>query len=182
MSTSHRRFGGPVLILVALTFTTMASLATSAQAAPYAHAATIALGSQVACASESVRGSGFTAGSVALSLQSGTASLSSVTADANGNFSTTVALPSGIDGTHTIVAAQGGVTATVGVTIDCGGSGAGGVNVGTGTGGSGTGGSGTSGGLSNTGVAVIGIGSLGVILLIGGGVLLLAGRRHRVSA
>ncbi len=35
-----------------------------------------------------------------------------------------------------------------------------------------------SGGLSNTGVAVIGIGALGVVLLVGGGLVLLAGRRR----
>ncbi len=48
----------------------------------------------------------------------------------------------------------------------------------------GTGGGGGSGGgnLSSTGVAVIGIGALGVVLLVGGGLLLLAGRRRNATS
>ena len=38
------------------------------------------------------------------------------------------------------------------------------------------------GGLASTGVAVIGIGALGVVLLIGGGLMLLASRRRRTLA
>jgi hypothetical protein len=166
MSVSHRRLGAAVLGLVALTFTT---LATSAQAAPYVNAASIALGSQVACTTDTVSGAGFAPGAVALTLQPAPVSLGSATADASGNFSKTVTLPSGTDGAHTIVATQGSVTASSAVTVDCSGSGAGGAGISTGGG----------GGLSSTGVAVLGIGSLGLILLLGGGVLLVAGRRRR---
>jgi hypothetical protein len=43
-------------------------------------------------------------------------------------------------------------------------------------------GNGNGGGLAGTGVAVVGIGALGVVLLVGGGLMLLAGRRRKVSA
>ncbi|WP_375487850.1 hypothetical protein [uncultured Jatrophihabitans sp.] len=94
-----------------------------------------------------------------------------VNADGKGNVSGSLELtcPNGTEPT-TITATgrtSGGVDA---VTISSGGSNSGG------------GSSSGSGGLSNTGVAVIGIGALGVVLLAGGGLLLLAGRRRTNSA
>ena len=152
------------LMIAALTF------AAPAGAAPYVEAASISLSAQAACTSVGVSGTGFAPGSaVAFSL--GTSSLGSATADANGAFSVTVSLPSGLSGLQTLVAAQGDVTASAGVTIDCAAAG-----------GAGGGGGGGSGGLPNTGVAVIGIGVLGLVLLIGGAAMLLAGKRRRVSA
>ena len=53
---------------------------------------------------------------------------------------------------------------------------------GSGSGGNSGGGNSGSGGLSSTGVAVVGIGAVGVVLLLGGGLLLFAGKRRRVSA
>lgn len=51
-----------------------------------------------------------------------------------------------------------------------------------GSGGNNSGGNNGSGGLSSTGVAVVGIGAVGVVLLLGGGLLLFAGKRRHVSA
>lgn len=147
------------LIIAAVTF------AAPLSAAPYVEAASISLGAQAACSSVGVNGTGFAPGSsVNISLNG--SDLATATADADGNFSTTVSLPSGLSGQQTIVAAQGNVTASAGITIDCS-SGAG---------------SGGGGGLPNTGVAVIGLGALGLVLLVGGAALVLAGQRRRIRA
>ena len=86
--------------------------------------------------------------------------------DASGNFATTVALPMGFTGVHTIssTGATTGRTATVTITI----------------GGTTTAAAPTSNGLAFTGAAVIGIGSLAVLLLVGGGLMLFASRRRKV--
>ncbi|WP_375504106.1 hypothetical protein [uncultured Jatrophihabitans sp.] len=91
-----------------------------------------------------------------------------VTAGSDGGFSTSfpITCPNGTL-PETLTASGGsGVDA---VTLSNGGS--------TNGGGSGSG----SGGLSNTGVAVIGIGAVGLVLLVGGGLLLMAGKRRKVS-
>jgi len=166
MTARSRPIAAALSSVVALIIATL-TFAAPSSAAPYTNAASISLSSQVVCSSETVSGAGFAPGSVALSLQSDPVALGSATADAAGNFSTTVTLPSGLSGAHTIVATQGTVTASASVTIDCPGAG---------------GSTGGGGGLSNTGVAVVGIGALGLALLAGGGAMLLAGKRRKVSA
>jgi hypothetical protein len=74
-------------------------------------------------------------------------------------------------------AASGHHTVSVQVTGgSCPGSGVLGIEVVASNGGGGNGGGG--GNLAGTGVAVVGIGALGVVLLVGGGMMLLAGRRR----
>lgn len=95
-----------------------------------------------------------------------------VTADSTGSFSTsiTIVCPNGVDaGSITATGSSSGDVADISLT-------AGGTGSGSGGGGSG------GGNLSSTGVAVIGIGALGVVLLVGGGLLLLAGRRRNATS
>jgi hypothetical protein len=81
----------------------------------------------------------------------------------DGTFTITGTLPSGVTGSHTITTTGGGSAHTC--------SGVLGVEI------SAPGGSG-GGGLASTGVAVVGIGALGAVLLIGGGLMLMAGKRR----
>jgi hypothetical protein len=164
MSASSRRFTAALVGLVALILGA-AAFSGSALAAPYVNAATVSVSNQNPSEGGSlgVTCAGFTGGEqIGVTLDAQT-DLGSGTADASGSFNTTVTLPQGVTGQHTIVCAgAAGETASLTITIGA-----------TTTGG---------GGLSNTGVAVVGIGSLGVILLVGGALLLMVGKRRRVSA
>lgn len=93
-------------------------------------------------------------------------SIGTATTDSSGACSATVTLPSGLTGAQTIVLtdATTGQTASIAITIGASTSSSGG------------------GTTSNTGVAVLSIGSVGVLLLIGGAALLIAGRRRQVNA
>jgi len=94
--------------------------------------------------------------------------LGTTTTDSTGAYSTSVTLPSGVTGHHTItVSGSAGCSGTAGVEIQASGGGGGG---------------GSGGGLAGTGVAVIGIGALGVVLLVGGALMLMAGRRRRITS
>ena len=164
MSASSRRFTAALVGLVALILGA-AAFSGSALAAPYVNAATVSVSNQNPSEGGSlgVTCAGFTGGEqIGVTLDAQT-DLASGTANASGSFSTTVTLPQGVTGQHTIVCAgAAGETASLTITI-------GAVTTG-------------GGGLSNTGVAVVGIGSLGVILLVGGALLLMVGKRRRVSA
>ena len=164
MSASSRRFTAALVGLVALILGA-AAFSGSALAAPYVNAATVSVSNQNPSEGGSlgVTCAGFTGGEqIGVTLDAQT-DLGSGTADASGSFNTTVTLPQGVTGQHTIVCAgAAGETASLTITIGA-----------TTTGG---------GGLSNTGAAVVGIGSLGVILLVAGALLLMVGKRRRVSA
>lgn len=84
--------------------------------------------------------------------------IGSATAGSNGSFSITGQLPSGVTGEHTITVQGAGCSGVLAINIQAASSG--------------------SGNLAGTGVAVVGIGALGVVLLVGGGLMLLAGRRR----
>ena len=87
--------------------------------------------------------------------------LASGKSNADGNFSTSVPTSSLSNGETVYVGPCNGTAAeSASVTIHLGGGSSGGGN------------------LSNTGVAVVGIGALGLVLLVGGAMLLLAGRRR----
>jgi hypothetical protein len=144
----------------------------SAGAAPYVRQPNLAINTQTPAigATVTLTGTGYVAGTtVTLTLHSTPVTLGTVTPNASGNFTTAVALPAGVSGTHTIVGAGNATNDSASVTIDIGGSGTGG------------GSSGGGGSLSSTGVAVLSIGSIGVLLLLGGGAMLLAGRRRKLS-
>jgi hypothetical protein len=123
-------------------------------------------------ASLTVFGDNFTPNSRAvLTLHSAPVALGTVSTDSNGQFSAQVTVPSSTTpGQHTIEALDvpTGDIAAASLVV-------------TGSGSSGGGGGGTGGGLAGTGVAVIGVGALGVILLVGGGLMLMAGRRRKVT-
>ena len=148
-----------------------ASLGSPASAYPDGVNPTIAVSDTTPAQGQSltVTGAHFTPNSSAkLTLHSTPVDLGSVSTDANGNFAAQVTIPSSTPaGAHTIEAldmATGDVTAAaITVSATSGGGGGGG------------------GGLAGTGVAVIGVGALGVVLLAGGGLMLLAGRRRRVT-
>jgi hypothetical protein len=166
----------PILVVIAAIGAAVTSLsfAGPAAAAPYTRQPTLSVNIQTPAVGATivVTGTDFVAGtSISVTLHTAVISLGSVTPNASGAFTTSIALPATVSGTHTIVAAGPASNDTASVTITIGGSTA----IGGGVGGGG-------GGLSNTGVAVMSIGTLGVLLLIGGGLLLLTGRRRRVSA
>jgi hypothetical protein len=145
--------------------TVLASLfaAGSAGAYPPGTAPTLSLSTNVVQAGGSVRlcGDHFVPGSTVTVALDGT-TLATGTAGANGSLCVTVTIPAGTAaGAHTLSATDtAGESATAALTVTAAGAGGGG------------------GGLANTGVAIASIGGLGLLLLIGGGVMLLAGRRR----
>lgn len=92
--------------------------------------------------------------------------IGSGTANAAGRYNVKATIPSNASpGSHTITVSGPGANCSgvEGVSVSASGSG---------------GGNSSSGGLASTGVAVVGIGALGAVLLIGGGMMLLAGKRR----
>jgi hypothetical protein len=178
MSTAKRLISAFAAVL-SLSLAVGLGLAASSSAAPYtpAPAVSVSTSAPVAGGGLTVSGSGFGADdTVNLVLHTKAYSLGSATTDAAGAFSKTVQLPAGVTGSHTIVITDPttGQTSSMAITIESSSS-SGGASGGA------SGGSSGGGGLSNTGVAVLGIGGLGAALLLGGGVMLLAGRRRKVA-
>lgn len=102
--------------------------------------------------------------------RSGTITLGTVTANADGTFSTRLTLPAGEfpPGSYTITATDAfGDVETVTVSVVTAAAAA---NPSSGN-----------SGLPNTGFAVAGIGGLGVLLVLGGGFMLMAGRRPKAA-
>lgn len=170
-----RRSLAVLVSCVTALFAALVALASASDAAPCAYSNCVTLSVSTTTppvgGTITISGTGWGANdTVNITLHTATYPLASPTADASGAFTTTVTLPAGVSGRHTIVAVDPttGQTASVAITI-----GAPSAAPGAAPGG---------GGLSNTGVAVISIGALGVVLLVGGGLMLLAGRRRRVSA
>jgi hypothetical protein len=96
--------------------------------------------------------------------------LGTMTTDSSGAGTASVTLPSGVTGHHVLLIRDplGGTSA---IPIDIGGSAKAGARAGN---------AGNSDGdPALTGVAVAGIGALGLVLLVGGGLMLLAGRRRK---
>ena len=92
--------------------------------------------------------------------------IGSGTANAAGRYNIKATIPSNASpGSHTITVSGPGSSCSgvEGISVSASGSG---------------GGNSSSGGLASTGVAVVGIGALGAVLLIGGGMMLLAGKRR----
>jgi hypothetical protein len=175
--------GTIALLVTAVLFTV------SANAAPYSNQAAISVSTTTPAvgANVSFGGSGYTSGE-RVSFTMGSFNLGSVAAGVDGTFNLSAALPAGISGTFTIVAVGATSGRTANITITIGGATAGGTTNGATAGGTTNGttaggtSSGSGGDLASTGVAVVGIGALGVALLVGGGFVLMAGKRRRVSA
>jgi len=171
----QRKFASLLAVVALISAGVLALFAAPAGAAPYANQASISLSASTVPegATIGITGQGFGANdTVVLTLHTTTYSLVTAHANASGAFTTSAKLPAGVTGQHTVEAAAtpSGSYASAPITITAPGTSSGG----------GTSSSG-SGGLSNTGVAVIGIGAIGVVLLIGGGLMLLAGRRRKAA-
>ena len=157
------------LLALAAALVALLGFGAAAGAAPYVKTLTVGVSSSNVHAGMSITisGSGATPnGNVQLVLNSATLGMAIV--NANGDYSASVTLPD-LCGSHALTATD--VTshqvATTQLTFPaCSPAG---------------GSSGGSGGLSNTGVAVASIGGLGALLVIGGGLLLLFGRRRRAT-
>jgi hypothetical protein len=167
MPTS-RRLSMPLLVMFAMIIAVVA-FAGPANAASYATQPTISVSNQAPAAGSSITisGSGFTPGeTVTLVLGNGT-HFPSVVANASGSFSEVVVLGVSLSGPQTITAtgATSGHTAKIQIQV-------GGVSASAGT---------TAAGLAFTGASVIGISALGGLLLVGGGLMLLAGRRRKFT-
>jgi Bacterial Ig domain len=163
------RRGALTALLAVATVLVSIFAAGSAGAYPPGTAPTLSLSSSTVGPGGSVTSSGnnFVPGSsVTVTLDNGT-TLATLTADANGAFSASITIPAGTAaGDHTLTATDAtGESATAALTVTAAGAG----------GGAGGGGG---GGLANTGVAIASIGGVGLLLLIGGGLMLLAGRRR----
>ena len=168
MSTSTR-LRTPLIVMFGVIMA-MVAFATPANAA-YVTPTTTSVSNRAPTAGSSVTfcGSGFQAGeTVLIALDNGTR-YPSVVADASGAFCTVAVLGVSLSGTHTLIAT--GVTSgrtssttikVLGVTASAGTT--------------------TSGGLAFTGAEVIGIGALGGLLLVGGAIMVFAGRRRKVNA
>ena len=151
------------------------AFASSANAAPYTKAPSIAVSttSPAEGSTITVTGTDFDANrTVDLTLYSQPYALGSVTTDSSGAFAASVTLPNGVTGSHTIVGQGPSSSASVSIEIYSNSQGYG----------SGSSGSGSDGSLAYTGVAVAGIGVVGLGLLIGGSVLLLSSRRRKVAS
>ena len=119
-----------------------------------------------------VTGSHFTPNASArLEFHSTVVVLSTVSTDGSGGFVTTIHVPNVALGGHDVVGVDvsTGDTASAAFTVTGAGTG--------GTSGSGSGG----GGIANTGVAVVGILSVGFVLLVGGSLMVMAGRRRKAD-
>ena len=167
MSAMKRLFAA--LVAVVAMIIAAASLGASASAYPPGTLPQISVADTTVeqGATDVVNGVNFTPNSsVVLSLHSATVDLGTVTSDGSGSFSATITIPSDTAlGAHTIEALDTptGDVATAAITVVAGGGDGGGPPFG-------------------TGVAVIGMGALGLVLLIGGGLMLMAGRRRKVTA
>lgn len=163
-----KRLGAAMLAVICLMFVAV-SFSQTASAYPEGTNPAITLDHNQGPRGDSVKvtGTGFTPGTADLTFNSASVSLGSVTVDSAGNFVKTITVPGTVAlGAHTVEASEAahGEDATAPFTVIAGGTG------------------GTGGGLANTGVAVVGIAALGLVLLVGGGLMLMAGRRRKVAA
>jgi hypothetical protein len=172
MSKVKRPFA--TILSFALLMAVSLGVAASAVAAPYSPAAEIAASTSNPSegGSLTVTGSGFDQENVGLVLHSAPYPLGTAKANADGSFSIVVTLPAGVSGLHTIIATgvTSGKVATSAITIGT-----------VATTQSVTATKSNPSGLAYTGVAVIGLGTLGVLLLAGGGVFLVSGKRRTAS-
>jgi hypothetical protein len=167
MPTS-RRLSMPLIVMFAMIIAVV-TFAGPVNAAPYATQPTISVSNQAPAAGSSITisGSGFAPGeTVTIVLGNGT-HFPSVVANASGSFSEVVVLGVSLSGPQTITATgtTSGHTAKIQIQV-------GGVSASAGT---------TAAGLAFTGASVIGISALGGLLLLGGGLMLLAGRRRKFT-
>ena len=170
MSTSTR-LRTPLIVMFGVIMA-MVAFATPANAADYATQPTTSVSNQSPTAGSNLTfcGQGFLPGeTVAITLDNGT-KYPSVVADTSGAFCTVVVLGASLTGTHTLTAT--GLTSgrTSSTTIQVRGVSANAAPTP------------AESGLAFTGANAIAIGGLGGLLLLGGGALVIAGRRRKVNA
>jgi hypothetical protein len=169
-----------VLVLACLAFAALvAAPATSAAAYPPTTCATLSVSTTtpVAGATITVTGQNFNPNAtIRLELHTTTYLLATVTSNSSGSFSTHVTLPSGVTGTHDLIAVGG----TAGMPSGCPSQPVQVLQIqGAGTSGGGTG-SGSGGGTAFTGVDVLAMIAGAAVLLAAGLLFARAGRRRRV--
>ncbi len=191
MSAIKRMIYSTVAVTTMLVATVL--FASTANAAPYTNAPTLSVSTSnpAVGANLTVAGADFVAGTtVDLTLHTQTYDLGTATVDAGGSFTTTVTLPAGMSGTHTLAATDpaGNTILTASLTIVIGADNSGGGSNGAGSAGNGSGAGngalaagGGNGGLAYTGVPVTGIVVVGLLLLLAGFVTLLTSRRRKSS-
>lgn len=157
------------LIAVFVAIVAAGAFASPAQAA-YTNPPASSVSDQTPAAGSSLEfcGSGFQANeTVTIALDNGT-TFPSVVADSSGAFCTTVVLGASLSGKHTITATGASSGRTSSTEIQVAGVGA---TADTAT-----------GSLALTGATVLSIGALALMLLVGGALMMLAGRRRKVVA
>jgi hypothetical protein len=167
--SSAKRLSAAVLAIVVLVFAAVTFGAGSASAYPSGTSPQIALSHNSGPVGDSVNvvGTHFTPHKTAtLTFHSASFALGVVNVNGQGAFTVTITIPNAGVGAHTVDGLDNasGQSASADFTITASGAG------------------GAGGGLASTGVAVLGIASLGLVLLVGGGLMLLAGRRRKVVA
>ena len=161
-----KRLRAPLVVMLGV-FMTIAAFAGPASAAPYTTQPTVSVSDQTPAAGSSITfcGQGFLPGETVTIVLDENTEYPSAVADTSGAFCTTVVLGASLTGTHTLTATglPSGRTASIkinvlGVTANAAPT-----------------------GLAFTGAAVIGIGALGGLLLVGGVMMVFAGRRRKVN-
>jgi hypothetical protein len=162
------RLGAPLIVFFGVIIA-MVAFSGPANAA-YGDQPTTSVSDQTPAAGSSLTfcGSGFQSGeTVTITLDNST-KYPSVTADAAGDFCTTIVLGASLSGTHTLTATgtTSGITSSTTIKVLAVGANA----------------APTTSGLAFTGATAIGIGALGGLVLVGGGMILFATRRRKVNA
>jgi hypothetical protein len=171
MPTS-RRFSSTLTVMFGVIIAIVA-FAVPASAAPYVTAPATSVSNAAPAAGSSLKfcGSGFQPGeTVTIAMDDGT-TFPSATAGTSGAFCSTLVLGASLTGTHTITATGATSARTSSTTIKVAGVAAAAPAADT-----------TDSNLAFTGAAVIGVGALGGLLLVGGAVMVFAGRRRKVNA
>jgi len=161
----------PLIVMFAMIIAVVTLAGPANAVAPYVHQPTLTVSNQTPAAGSSITisGSGFTPGeTVTIVLDNGT-HFPSVVANSSGSFSEVLVLGVGLSGAHTITATGTTSGHTAKIQIQVAGVGASGGTTSAGS------------GLAFTGASVIGIIALGGLLLLGGGLMLLAGRRRKFN-
>jgi hypothetical protein len=169
MPTS-KRLRAPLIVMFGVIIAVVA-FAIPATAASYSTQTTTSVSNQSPTAGSSLTfcGQGFLPGETVTITLDHSVSYPSVTTDTSGAFCTTMVLGATLTaGTHTLTATGATSGRTSGTTIQVLGASASAAP--------------TTSGLAFTGANAIGIGALGGLLLLGGGAMVLAGRRRKVKA
>lgn len=164
-----KRLLAALLAVTGVMLTTALAFATSSEAAPYSDGASVSVSTTTPAVGDNltVAGSGFGANdTLRIALHTKVFDLGATHTDGAGAFSASVSLPDGVSGAHHIVVTDPATGQTQSIPIEIGGAAGGSTS--------------SKGDLSSTGVAVIGLAALAVVLLIGGGLAMFAGRKSKV--